>query len=62
MLGPELARKTTEYRLRDWLISRQRYWGVPIPVSFDENGNAVGLKAQDLPLNLPTIRDAGLLK
>lgn len=41
------------YKLRDWLFSRQRYWGEPMPVSFDEDGHLVGANEADLPLELP---------
>lgn len=44
-----------QYRLRDWLFSRQRYWGEPIPVLHDEEGDVIPLNVSDLPLTLPVL-------
>lgn len=49
----KLGKKTVNYKLKDWLFSRQRYWGEPFPVLFDENGNI--LLDENLPLQLPYI-------
>lgn len=50
----ELGNKKTNYKLRDWLVSRQRYWGCPIPIVYDPEGNAHAIDEKDLPLLLPT--------
>ncbi|MFD5077906.1 leucine--tRNA ligase [Streptomyces sp. NPDC058371] len=57
-----LARKgigegTVNFRLRDWLFSRQRYWGEPFPIVYDEDGIAHPLPESMLPLELPEVED-----
>ena len=49
--------KKINYRLRDWIFARQRYWGEPIPIVHLENGDSIVLEDKDLPLILPVLDD-----
>ena len=51
-----LGKKKTNYRLKDWGISRQRYWGCPIPIVYDENENPIKIPKDMLPVKLPEIK------
>ncbi|MDX8144152.1 leucine--tRNA ligase [Lentzea sp. BCCO 10_0061] len=48
---------TVQFKLRDWLFSRQRYWGEPFPVVYDEAGTAIALPESMLPIELPEVDD-----
>jgi leucyl-tRNA synthetase len=52
-----LGNKKTNYRLKDWGISRQRYWGCPIPIAYDENDKVIKIPEEDLPVTLPDIKN-----
>ncbi len=52
-----VAYKTTKYKLRDWLFSRQRYWGEPFPIVLDAEGEAHALSETELPMKLPEMED-----
>ena len=53
----KLGKPTVQYKLRDWLFSRQRYWGEPIPIVHCETHGAVAVPESDLPLRLPEMKD-----
>ena len=53
----EIGTKKITYRLRDWLFSRQRYWGEPIPIIHWEDGTMSPVKEEELPLILPKATD-----
>ena len=49
----KLGKKKINFRLKDWGVSRQRYWGCPIPIAYDENGKAHPIPKSMLPVKLP---------
>jgi leucyl-tRNA synthetase len=51
------GKKAVNYKLRDWLFSRQRYWGEPFPILHTEDGRILGLSEDELPLRLPEVED-----
>ena len=52
-----VGEKKTNYRLREWIFARQRYWGEPVPVVHLENGKTVAISDDELPLILPILKD-----
>ena len=57
LVGKGLGSDEKQYKLRDWLFSRQRYWGEPFPIVYDEDGVAIALPDDQLPLTLPEVAD-----
>ena len=53
ILEKKIGKRKTNYRLKDWGVSRQRYWGCPIPIAYDENNNIIKIPVKDLPVKLP---------
>tara|TARA_Y100000590_G_scaffold469669_1_gene659009 strand:- start:2188 stop:4728 length:2541 start_codon:yes stop_codon:yes gene_type:complete len=56
----KLGQKKITFRLKDWGVSRQRYWGCPIPIVYKSNGDAIPVKKKDLPVLLPDDVDLNL--
>ena len=52
-----VAEKKVNYRLREWIFARQRYWGEPVPIVHLENGESVAIPDEELPLVLPVLKD-----
>ena len=52
-----VGKKKVNYRLREWIFARQRYWGEPVPVVHLENGETISIPDSELPLVLPVLKD-----
>ncbi len=52
----KIGKRKTNFRLKDWGISRQRYWGCPIPIMYDEDNNPIKIPKSMLPVKLPEIK------
>jgi len=57
LVEKDLGVATINYKLRDWLFSRQRYWGEPFPLAYAEDGTVSPLPESDLPVELPSVPD-----
>ena len=56
----KLGKKKITFRLKDWGVSRQRYWGCPIPIVYNSKGQAFPVKKKDLPVLLPEVVDLNI--
>ena len=54
-----IGRKKTNFKLRDWGISRQRFWGCPIPIIYREDGEVLAVEENELPVKLPEVDNFG---
>jgi leucyl-tRNA synthetase len=57
LVGKGFGEQQVQYKLRDWLFSRQRYWGEPFPIVYDADDVAIALPDEYLPLELPEVED-----
>ena len=57
LVGLGIARRTVNYKFREWIFARQRYWGEPVPIVHLENGEEYLLPDDELPLELPVLDD-----
>ncbi len=57
LISKGVGNKKTNYRLRDWGLSRQRFWGCPIPVMYREDGEIIPVPKKDLPVKLPDVKE-----
>ena len=53
----KVGKSRVTYKMRDWLISRQRYWGCPIPIAYDKDGNPHAIPEEQLPVIHPEVSD-----
>ena len=57
LVEKKIGNKKINYRLRDWGLSRQRFWGCPIPVMYREDGEIIPVPKRDLPVKLPNVKE-----